>query len=156
MSPCKIVVAIGLPGSGKSTHFMNLGANPISSDAIRRQLSDDETDQTIHGKVFATMRYLLRQRLDLKRPVTYIDATNLTVKDRRPWLKIAQERGCEIEALYFDIPPEICKARNAKRGRIVPESAIDQMAAKLKPPTTAEGFDKIEVITVDRQGSTPA
>ena len=91
MSPSKIVVAVGLPGSGKSTYFANLGVNAISSDAIRLQLADDATDQTIHGKVFATVRYLLRQRLDLNRPVTYIDATNLTAKERRPWIKIARE-----------------------------------------------------------------
>jgi len=79
----KIVLAVGLPGSGKSTYLARLGVNPISSDAIRLQLADDETDQTIHGRVFATVRYLLKQRLDLRRPVTFIDATNLTRRDRR-------------------------------------------------------------------------
>jgi predicted kinase len=144
----KIVVAVGLPGSGKSTYFRRLGVNAISSDAIRLQLTDDATDQTIHIRVFATVRYLLRQRLELGRAVTYIDATNLTAKERRRYIRIAREHGCEIEALYFDVPLEICKARNAERGRIVPEFAMDAMAAKLTRPSMAEGFDCVHVMDV--------
>jgi len=99
MPPSKIVIAVGLPGSGKSTYFEKLGVNAISSDAIRLQLADDATDQSIHRRVFATVRRLLRQRLDLRRPLTYIDATNLTVKERRPYRKIAREYHCRIEAI---------------------------------------------------------
>jgi predicted kinase len=144
----KIVIAVGLPGSGKSTYFARLGVNAISSDAIRLQLADDETDQTIHKQVFATVRYLLRLRLDLGRPVTYVDATNLRHRDRRPFLRIAHERGCGTEALYFDVPLDVCKARNAARGRMVPEAAMDAMAAKLSRPTLEEGFDSVQVVGV--------
>src|SRR5580658_7695345 len=108
----RIYLTVGLPGSGKSTYLAALSANPISSDAIRLQLADDETDQTIHARVFATVRYLVRQRLELGRPVTYVDATNLTRRDRRPFINLARELGADIESLYFDVPLAVCKARN--------------------------------------------
>jgi predicted kinase len=137
------VVAVGLPGSGKSYYFDGIGANPISSDAIRLQLMDDETDQTIHARVFATVRYLLQQRLELRRPVTYIDATSLTRRDRKPYIGIARAHGAAIEAVWFDVPLGVCKSRNAARGRVVPAYVMDQMAAKLVPPSVAEGFERI-------------
>jgi predicted kinase len=144
--PQRVILAVGLPGSGKSTYFANLGAHAISSDAIRLQLADDETDQTIHDRVFATARYLLMQRIALQRPATYIDATNLTRDDREPFIRLARGHSCEVEAVFFDVPLEICKARNAARGRIVPAEALDMMAAKLQPPSTEEGFSRIEVV----------
>ena len=58
LNAARVILAVGLPGSGKSTYLAQLGAHPISSDAIRLQLADDETDQTINARVFATMRYL--------------------------------------------------------------------------------------------------
>jgi predicted kinase len=142
----KIVIAVGLPGSGKSTYFRKLGLNAISSDAIRLQLADDENDQTIHARVFATMRYLLLQRIRLGRPVTGLDATNLTPTERAQWIEIAARHHCEIEAVYFDVPLEICKARNAARHRTVPPEVLDQMAAKLVPPSIEEGFTHVEVV----------
>ena len=44
----RIVVLVGLPGSGKSTYLERLGAAGLSSDSIRQLLADDESDQTIH------------------------------------------------------------------------------------------------------------
>jgi predicted kinase len=135
-----------LPGSGQSTFLAQLGVSPLSSDATRALLMDDPTDQTIHGRVFRTIRYLLRQRLELRRPVTYVDATNLTRKERRPYIKTAELYGAGIEAIYFDTPLEICRQRNASRNRVVPDDAIGDMALRLQPPSFEEGFFRITIV----------
>src|SRR5438067_6318759 len=109
----RIVVLVGLPGSGKSFYLKQIGTGGLSSDAIRKLLADDETDQTIHERVFQTLRYLLRQRLGLRRPVTYIDATNLTPQERAPYIGIGKSYGCEVEAVFFDVPFDVCRNRNA-------------------------------------------
>jgi len=143
----RLIVLVGLPGAGKSTYVERRGLPALSSDEVRRLLADDPADQSIHAKVFATLRYLARQRLGVGRPVTYIDATHLTRRERKPWIQMAAEYGCEVEAIFFDVPVEVCRERNRGRERVVPDEAMERMAAKLQPPKEEEGFSKITVIS---------
>src|SRR5205823_995827 len=145
-----VVLTIGLPGSGKTTWFKRRGVMPLSSDTLRQLLFDDETEQRYQGLIFSTLRSLLRARLIAKRPMNYVDATNLSPHERRQWIKMARGFGYEVHAVFFDVPLELCLERNRKRHRQVGEAVMQQMAARLRPPTFKEGFSKIIVVRVKK------
>ena len=146
-----VVLAIGLPGSGKTTWFKRRGVTPLSSDLLRTILFDDITEQRYQGLVFSTLRSLLRARLIAKMPWNYVDATNLSPHERRQWVKMARSFGYEVQALFFDVPLEVCLERNRRRERTVQEDVMRKMAEKLKPPVFEEGFAKITVVRMKSQ-----
>jgi predicted kinase len=143
-----VVLAIGLPGSGKTTWFGRRGVTPLSSDLLRNILFDDVEEQRYQGLVFSTLRSLLRARLIARMPWNYVDATNLSIHERRQWIKMAKSFGYEVQAVFFDVPLEVCLERNRQRDRSVSEEAMRKMAEKLKPPVFEEGFAKITVVRV--------
>ncbi len=143
-----VVLTIGLPGSGKTTWFKRRGVTPLSSDMLRSILFDDITEQRYQGLVFSTLRSLLRARLIAKMPWNYVDATNLSPHERRQWIKMAKSFGYDVQAVYFDVPLEVCLERNRKRERTVAEDVMHKMAERLKAPDFKEGFSKITLVRV--------
>ena len=141
-----VVLAIGLPGSGKSSWFKRHNIIPLSSDLVRGLLFDDATEQRFQDLVFSSLRSLLRARLIAGRPMNFIDATNLSPKERHSWIKMAHDFGYEAHAVFFDVPTEVCMERNRKRLRNVPDDVMLRMAQKLRPPKFDEGFAKVIVV----------
>jgi predicted kinase len=146
-----VVLAIGLPGSGKSSWFKRHNVVPLSSDMVRSLLFDDVREQRFQDLVFSNLRSMLKARLIAKRPTNYVDATNLTPQERQHWIKLAKDYNYEVHAVFFDVPLEICVERHQRRDRVVPEDVMRRMAAKLKPPSFDEGFAKITVVRVKKK-----
>jgi predicted kinase len=146
-----VVLAIGLPGSGKSSWFKRHNVVPLSSDMMRALLFDDIREQRFQDLVFSNLRSMLKGRLIAKRPMNYVDATNLTPQERQHWIKLAKDYNYEVHAVFFDVPLEVCLERHQRRDRVVPEEIMRRMAAKLKPPAFTEGFAKITVVRVKKK-----
>jgi predicted kinase len=151
-----VVLAIGLPGSGKSSWFKRHNVVPLSSDMVRSLLFDDVREQRFQDLVFSNLRSMLKARLIAKRPMNYVDATNLTPQERQHWIKLAKDYNYEVHAVFFDVPLEVCVDRHQRRDRVVPEDVMRRMAAKLKPPAFQEGFAKITVVRVKKKDAEPA
>ncbi len=146
-----VVLAIGLPGSGKSSWFKRHNVVPLSSDMVRSLLFDDVREQRFQDLVFSNLRSMLKARLIAKRPMNYVDATNLTPQERQHWIKLAKDYNYEVHAVFFDVPLEVCIERHQRRDRVIPEDVMRRMAAKLKAPAFDEGFAKITVVRVKKK-----
>jgi predicted kinase len=146
-----VVLAIGLPGSGKSSWFKRHDIVPLSSDLVRSLLFDDVREQRFQDLVFSNLRSMLKARLIAKRPMNYVDATNLTPQERQHWIKLAKDYQYEVHAVFFDVPLDVCLERHQRRDRVVPEDVMRRMAAKLKAPAFEEGFAKITVVRVKKK-----
>jgi protein phosphatase len=137
----------GPAGCGKSTfaakHF--LPTQIVSSDDCRAMVSDDATNQSVSGHAFDLMYFIIEKRLKLGR-LTVADATHLKREDRKPVIKIARRFGFHSAALVFNIPLEVCLARNRARTRVVPEDALRaqyELLVNTLRTIRHEGFDYV-------------
>jgi len=145
-----LVVLVGPAGSGKSTFCAAFfrPAQVVSSDECRALVSDDATNQQVSSHAFELMHFLVEKRLLLGR-LTVCDATNLEPGARRPLMRLARRFGFNAIAIVFDLSLDTCIARNAGRGRVVPEDALfhqHRMLERAKTSVLREGFDQVIVL----------
>lgn len=149
----RLILLIGLPGSGKSTIAASLqqtspGLIRVSSDAIRAQLFGDEAIQGDWLLIQTEVQRQLQQAVQLilhgKAPAAIYDATNVRRRYRRQAIALCRRIGfTHITALWLDIPLQVCLSRNQQRDRQVAEAVIHRMHRQLvgAPPHSIEGID---------------
>lgn len=142
----KLIVMVGLPGSGKSWSANELVRNGeadiiVSSDKIREELFGNEDDQSANDKVFKLF-YERANKLLSEGKNVILDATNTTLKSRRKIfseIKVPCTKICYIVAT----PVSKCIEQDSRRDRIVGEEVIRKFERSFQCPQYFEGFDKI-------------
>jgi len=134
-----IYIAVGLPGSGKSTYAKN-----FIKDKDIEYLSSD--DQTVTPLVFGHIKRKVDEFLKDGKNVL-VDATSVNRKERADYITTAKKYGAKVVVLVFKMDRQGLIDRNKKRGqeggRVVPDWVIDKMLAKYEEPSTSEGIDEI-------------
>ena len=147
----KFIMLVGLPAVGKDTwieKYKEFHPDIIvhSSDDIREELYGDANCQKDPSLVFKIMYARTLSDLRGGRDIIY-NATNIKYKDRKSILsQVKQIKDVECICKILIAPVEVCKERNAKRERKVPDFVYDKMLRAWQTPCEWEGFDKIEVV----------
>lgn len=149
-----VYVAVGAPGSGKSTWWekgISEGLIPkknsfrINMDTIRKDLTGDINDQSQNGLVAEIAHSQLLNCLSNKIPVIYWDNTSARPKFRKAIIKEARKANYRCVAIFFNLKFDTIIKRNNLRDRVVPEQIIQKMydSIQLNQPTMDEGYDNI-------------
>ena len=143
-----LYIAVGLPGSGKSTYSKNFIKDKdieyLSSDELRAKFGSGETDQTCTNQVFGHIKRKVDEFLKDGKNVM-VDATSVNRKERSDYINTAKKYGAKVVAIVFKMDRQGLIDRNKKRGeqggRVVPDWVIDKMLAKFEEPSYSEGID---------------
>jgi predicted kinase len=133
---------VGLQGSGKST-WVARHLTPTHTVVSKDHWPNARRRETRQQRAVAELL-----AVDAR---VVVDNTNPAPEDRAPLIAAARDAGVPVRAVWMDTPAELCLARNEMReGRArVPLQGLLATRGRFVPPTTAEGFDRVDVVHGD-------
>lgn len=146
-----VKIMIGLPASGKSTYVKDYKQEDdlvLSSDEIRLELFWDESSQENNWLVFETLFTRLTKAIKENKYNVWIDATNITKKDRLKIFNVINWRAF-INGIVFEVPISELIKRDEQRNRTVWKDVILKMLSRYQKPLLEEWFDNLDIITTE-------
>lgn len=131
----EMIIFIGIPASGKSSLYKELFFNShirVSMDLLNTRNKE--------GK-------LLQYCFDTQSQMV-IDNTNVSQKDRKKYIDLAQQNKYKVLAYYFESNVPECLERNKNRKDSINEIGIKAKYKELELPSLEEGFDKIVQVKI--------
>ena len=152
----KLIMMVGIPGSGKSTWIKNNKTESelwVSRDKIRfDKLKEGEEDFSHENAVFEQFIEEIIWGLEMDKTVI-ADATHLNEASRKKVLDKVRKFADETEAIVMDVHLITALERNDKREGLarVPRGVVRRMYFQMQAPTKEEGFNKITFIREDEE-----
>jgi len=144
----KLIIMVGLPGSGKSTRAKHLskleGARIIESDVVRDLYFEGKQDKQTHVKVFEKVHSEIIETLKNGNSAI-LDATNLNYKHRMSIIQKVKSIGIEVVVDLSMVQYDICVERDSMRQNPVGERTIKRMREGFWFPQYFEGIDEINI-----------
>lgn len=147
-----LILLISPSCGGKTTWALNYikthnNVIRLCPDNLRGLYSKDgdESDQTNNGIIFKNLGIFTEHLMSQKIWDLIIDATNVSIKNRKMFVDLARKYNFLIKCFVFRTPIEVCVERNEKRARKVPFDVISRQFQNLEIPLPHE-VDYIEYI----------
>lgn len=102
--PLELTILVGMPGCGKTTYCQ-------SHLVTYRRICQDEGPHTFDGVL-----RLLAKLMDEGESQIVLDRTNPSRSQREVFANAARAHGLRVRIIYFDVAPDVCRDRIARRG----------------------------------------
>ena len=157
----KCVVLVGLPAYGKSTYVSNLVSEEeffvYSTDSYIEDLSEEtgKTYTELFPDYIEEAKLHMDALLDLATEEcvdVFWDQTNLSSWKRRMIIERMKNAGYSVECVCFEPAmteegyKEWKKRLDSRKGKMIPESILDDMVCNFIKPSTKEGFDSVVTV----------
>ena len=145
----ELVLAIGLPASGKSTYIeKNYPKHIIVSDDkfVEKLAAKNQTDYNqayieLGSKRIQLGKKAFQKALKSNKSIV-IDNTNLTKTIRKQYLNLAP--NYKKVAIVFKVSDkELQRRLKQRKGKVIPTDVLNKMKSEYEAPTKAEGFEEI-------------